>query len=123
MDKKAIKAVKVEGCRLTERHRRVSLRRRIDVLNRFIDGWCAYFAFSGTPKPFRELDEWLRRRMRQVCWWQRKRVRTELRMLRKLGLVVTAVGSLVWRFVLQREGAPRGPSTLDPICKTRKQTS
>ena len=86
VDDKAIKAVKVEIRRLTDRHWGVSMRYRIAALNRFIGGWCAYFAFSSTAHSLRDLDAWLRRRMRQVCWKQWKRPRTKIRMLLKLGV-------------------------------------
>jgi hypothetical protein len=44
------------------------MERRILEINRFTLGWTAYFAFADTPSPFRELDKWLRRRLRQVRW-------------------------------------------------------
>src|SRR3972149_579600 len=31
-------------------------------------GWAAYFALAETPSVFAELDQWLRRRLRQVRW-------------------------------------------------------
>jgi len=30
---------------------------RISILNRFIRGWCAYFALADTPSVFDEFDE------------------------------------------------------------------
>ena len=53
---------------------------------RSIVGWTAYFAFADTPSPFRELDKWLRRRLRQVRWKEWKRVRTKLGQLRAAGI-------------------------------------
>ena len=50
---------------------------RIEELNRFSVGWTAYFAFADTPYPFERLDEWLRRRLRQVLWKQWKRVNSK----------------------------------------------
>jgi Group II intron, maturase-specific domain len=58
------------------------MERRIEEINRFTVGWTVYFAFADTASPFRELDKWLRRRLRQVRWKEWKRVRTKLRMLR-----------------------------------------
>ena len=71
---------------LTSRRWGVSMERRIKEINRFTVGWTAYFAFADTPSPFRELDKWLRRRLRQVRWKEWKRVRTKLRMLRAAGI-------------------------------------
>jgi len=54
--------------RLTSRHWRVAMAVRLAALNRFIGGWAAYFALAETPSVFAELNEWLRRRLRQVRW-------------------------------------------------------
>ena len=63
--------------RLTKRSWRVSMEVRIAALNRFTRGWTAYFALADTFSVFGELDEWLRRRLRQVRWkeWKRRRGR------------------------------------------------
>lgn len=71
---------------LTSRRWGVSMERRITEINRFTDGWTAYFALADTPWPFEELDKWLRRRLRQVRWKQWKLVRTRLRKLRAAGI-------------------------------------
>jgi group II intron reverse transcriptase/maturase len=86
VDHVAIAAVKVRIRRLTDRHWGVSMDDRIDAINAFVAGWCAYFAFSDSSHPFKGLDEWMRRRLRQVRWREWKRVRTKLRCLRKLGV-------------------------------------
>jgi RNA-directed DNA polymerase len=39
---------------------------RLVLPNPFIGGWSAYFALAEIPSVFDELDEWLRRRLRQV---------------------------------------------------------
>ena len=62
------------------------MERRITAINRFTVGWTAYFALADTPSPFEELDEWLRRRLRQVRWKEWKRVRTKRRNLIALGI-------------------------------------
>jgi RNA-directed DNA polymerase len=72
--------------KLTARSRAVSMERRIRELNRFTVGWTAYFAYADTPRPFADLDEWLRRRLRQVRWKEWKRYRTRWRNLRSLGI-------------------------------------
>lgn len=46
---------------------------RFQVLNTFIAGWCAYFAWARTPSVFDRLEQWLRRRLRQVRWKEWKR--------------------------------------------------
>lgn len=86
VDDAAIATVKAKVRRLTDRHWGVSMEHRIGAINEFVAGWCAYFAFSDTAFPFKGLDEWMRRRLRQVRWREWKRVRTKLRNLRKLGV-------------------------------------
>lgn len=86
IDPKAKKAVKARIRELTARNWGISMERRITILDRFIRGWCAYFALADTPSVFAELDEWLRRRLRQAAWKQWKKVRTKLRMLQRHGI-------------------------------------
>ena len=75
LDPKARAAVKLRLRRLTERSWRVSMAVRIAALNRLTRGWTAYFALADTLSVFEELDEWLRRRLRQVRWKEWKRPR------------------------------------------------
>jgi RNA-directed DNA polymerase len=86
VDLDARKRAKDRLRKLTSRRWGVSMERRIRELNRFTVGWTAYFAYADTPRPFEELDEWLRRRLRQVRWKQWKRYRTRRRELRALGI-------------------------------------
>jgi RNA-directed DNA polymerase len=70
---------------LTARTWGVPMERRIHAINRYTVGWTAYFALADGERPFRDLDEWLRRRLRQVRWKQWKRPKTRWRNLRALG--------------------------------------
>jgi hypothetical protein len=45
-----------------------------------------YFALAETPSIFRNLEGWMRRRLRMCLWKQWKRVRTRYRELRAQGL-------------------------------------
>jgi RNA-directed DNA polymerase len=62
------------------------MERRIREINRLTVGWTAYFALADTPRPFADLDEWLRRRLRQVRWREWKRYRTKRRNVRAFGI-------------------------------------
>ena len=62
---------------LSSRRRGVSMERRIEEINRLTVGWTAYYWYADTPWPFEKLDKWLRRRLRQVCWNEWKRLRTK----------------------------------------------
>lgn len=74
LDPKAKAAAKMRLRRLSGRSWRVPMAVRIAALNRFMRGWTAYFALADTPSVFAELDEWLRRRLRQVRWkeWKKR---------------------------------------------------
>jgi group II intron reverse transcriptase/maturase len=86
VDTKARKRAKDRLRRLTSRRWSVSMERRIKEINRFTVGWTAYFQFAETPRPFEDLDEWLRRRLRQIRWKEWKRFHTRRRNLRALGV-------------------------------------
>ncbi len=86
VDQKARKRAKDRLRQLTSRRWGVSIERRITEINRFTVGWTPYFALADTPYPFEQLDEWLRRRLRQVRWKEWKRPRTRRRNLRALDI-------------------------------------
>ncbi|MCA1680986.1 MAG: group II intron reverse transcriptase/maturase, partial [Actinobacteria bacterium] len=86
IDPKARKRAQDRLRRLTSRRWGVSMERRITEINRFTVGWTAYYSLADHPRPLRDLDEWLRRRLRQVRWKQWKRYRTRRRKLVALGI-------------------------------------
>ena len=55
-------------------------------LRRYLLGWKAYFRLADTPGVFRELDRWIRHRLRAIQLKQWKRGRTVYRELRARGL-------------------------------------
>lgn len=70
--------------RIREATKRTRGRKLSDVvkdLNSYLNGWRGYFGFCETPSVMRDLDSWIRRRLRAYLWQQwrtfRKR-RTEL---------------------------------------------
>lgn len=86
IDPKAHKQAKDRLRRLSSRSWGISMERRIGAINRFSRGWTAYFALADTPSAFEELDEWLRRRLRQVRWKEWKKIRTKHRNLIATGI-------------------------------------
>lgn len=71
---------------ITDRSNGRSMQWRIELLNAYLRGWLAYFALAATPSVYRDLDGWVRRRLRACLWKQWKRIRTRERELRALGL-------------------------------------
>ncbi|MGK2953858.1 MAG: reverse transcriptase domain-containing protein [Thiobacillus sp.] len=73
---------------LTRRTRGRSLEQIAEDLRGYVPGWKAYFRLVQTPKVMRELDEWLRHRLRAVQLKQWRRGTTVFRELRRLGASV-----------------------------------
>ena len=57
----------------------------VERLRPYLLGWKAYFGLSQTPGVWRELDEWLRHRLRAIQLKQWKRGKTMFLELRALG--------------------------------------
>jgi group II intron reverse transcriptase/maturase len=73
---KAIEVFRNRVRELTNRNRGASLRRVIEELTAYLRGWRQYFHLAGTPQIFRDLDSWIRRRLRMLQLKQWKRGRT-----------------------------------------------
>jgi RNA-directed DNA polymerase len=68
-----VAAQAVKRCRerlrqLTRRTRSGQLEEVLREINAYVRGWVGYFRIADTPSVFQELDEWLRRRLRQLLW-------------------------------------------------------
>jgi RNA-directed DNA polymerase len=61
---KALKNVKHRIRKITGRSRGISLLQVIKELNAYLRGWLGYFKLAETPTVFRDLDSWIRRRLR-----------------------------------------------------------
>ncbi len=85
---------------ITSRSRGVSLERMIAQINARTAGWVRYFALAYYASPFRELDSWLRRRLRCVRLKQCKRTVGLVRFLRTRGLPTRAA----WLLALSGKG-------------------
>jgi RNA-directed DNA polymerase len=70
---------------LTRRNAGRSLEQIAQDLRAYVPGWKAYFRLAQTPRVMRELDEWLRHRLRAVRLKQWRRGTTAFRELRALG--------------------------------------
>jgi RNA-directed DNA polymerase len=70
---------------ITKRHRGCSMEQVIEDLRSYVPGWKAYFGLAESRTILRELDSWLRRRLRAVQLNQWKRGPRVYRALRRLG--------------------------------------
>lgn len=70
----------------TSRSKAIPIEKRIKELNRYLTGWCGYYALVDTKSIFQELDEWTRRRLRMCVWKQWKHPKTKVRKLLSLGI-------------------------------------
>jgi len=98
---KAIERMKRRVRELTSRSWGISLEERLTKLSQYLTGWMSYFRLTEAPSVLRELDKWIRRRVRLCVWKTWKRVRTRIRKLRSLGVPE--------RFVWMTANCRRGP--------------
>lgn len=84
VSKKSLKAFKAKVRELTGRTRGRPIRKIVSELRRYILGWRGYFGFAEVTSPLRDLDKWIRRRLRCYHWkqWGRRGYRE----LRKRGV-------------------------------------
>lgn len=83
---KAIERFKERVRELTRRTRGVGVERMAGELAVYLNGWRNYFSYCQTPTVLRDLDYWVKRRLRCVVWKQWRRGRTRFKELRKRGV-------------------------------------
>ncbi|MCM3342621.1 group II intron reverse transcriptase/maturase [Paenibacillus sp. MER TA 81-3] len=71
---------------ITSRRKSMKMEERIKELNQYLTGWCGYFSLADTPSIFREMDKWIRRRLRMCLWKQWKKPKTKVKRLISLGV-------------------------------------
>lgn len=93
---KSINRFKARVRRLTRRNWSISLEDRIDRLSKYLIGWRGYYGYCETASVLRDLDSWLRRRLRSVIWKQWKVYRRRKRELIRLGISDPLAHSTAW---------------------------
>ncbi len=93
VSKKALTKFKERVRQITNRSGGRSLQQVAEELRRYVLGWKAYFGLADTPGVFRDLDQWIHRRLRTLQLRQWKRGRTAYRELRARGVSE----NLAWR--------------------------
>jgi RNA-directed DNA polymerase len=84
--KKSMKRFKHLIRNITSRSKPIPMGKRIVKLNRYMIGWCGYFVLADTPSSFKELDSWIRRRLRMCLWKEWKLPKTRVKNLIRLGV-------------------------------------
>ncbi|MDH4281916.1 MAG: hypothetical protein OEV36_04630 [Myxococcales bacterium] len=84
--RKALATMKERVRRITKRTRGWSIEQVAGELRSYLVGWRSYFRLADTPRIFRDLDEWIRHRLRAIHLKHWKRGRTIYRELRSRGL-------------------------------------
>jgi RNA-directed DNA polymerase len=97
----AIKRFKIRVRELTQRTRGVNVEQMVGELSRYLTGWLGYFGFCQTPSVLRNLESWIRRRLRCFIWKQWKRGRRRYAALRERGVRRD--------LAVQTAGSPHGP--------------
>ena len=106
--KQAIMRLRRRVVELTGRSRGISLPRMVGELSEYLTGWIGYFGFCERRTDLRNLDGWIRRRLRCAAWKQWQNGRRRYRELRRRGVPaewakVTAGSSLgPWHMSLNR---------------------
>jgi group II intron reverse transcriptase/maturase len=98
---KSIQRFKEKVRETTSRSNGRGMEWRRDKLTRLIIGWVNYFHIADMQGNARELDGWLRRRIRMCYWEQWKRIKTKHDNLVKLGLDT----SKAWEYANTRKGS------------------
>jgi len=83
--------------RITRRSRGKRLTDVLAELHTYTDGWVAYYWRAPTPWVLRDLDGWIRRRLRCYQWKQWPRPRTRWRALRQAGVEARYIRRLAYR--------------------------
>lgn len=83
---KSYERLKEKIRKITNRNISMNFNYRIKKLNEIIVGWVNYFKLADMKNKLKELDSWIRRRLRACIWKTWKLVRTRFKNLMKLGV-------------------------------------
>jgi len=96
----SLKKLKEKLKSITGRSNAMSMEKRAIKIRQTILGWIEYFKLAEMKKVLKELDEWLRRRIRLCYWKQWKKIKTKHDNLVKLGIE----NYKAWEFANTRKG-------------------
>jgi len=95
--KESLERFKRQVRELTGRSRGRSLDRLIQELSKYLAGWRGYYGHCETPKVLRDLDSWIRRRLRCYLWDSWKTYRRRTTKLIGLGIRANKARHMAWR--------------------------
>lgn len=84
--KKSINRFKNKVREITSRSNACDMEFRMRRLRQVTTGWLNYFGIADISRIVKELDEWIRRRIRMCFWKQWKKIKTKHDKLRKFGV-------------------------------------
>jgi RNA-directed DNA polymerase len=71
---------------LTRRSNGKNMAQRLEAINRYLQGWLSYYSLADTKKVLKDLESWLKRRLRSCQWAEWQKPKARYRGLRTLGL-------------------------------------
>lgn len=107
---KALRQFKKRIRELTRRKRGVKLEQVVSELNRFIRGWFGYYGFCEARYVLRDLDSWIRRRLRCFIWKKWKTFKK-----RRSGLLARGIPEANASQTAARSRGPWSTSNVPPL--------
>jgi group II intron reverse transcriptase/maturase len=83
---KTIKRFKDKVRELTSRKQGISIESILINLKKYTTGWLGYYSIANMKRIIKTLNEWIRRRIRQIFWKQWKKVKARYENLARLGI-------------------------------------
>jgi len=119
---KSIKKFKDKLKNLTGRSKIKNIKLTFEKIKESVVGWINYFKLADMKSLMKNIDEWLRRRIRMCYWKQWKKISTKFNNLKKLGVSKHKA----WEFANTRKGYWRvsnSPILATSITNTRLEKS
>lgn len=86
--KESIKKLKNKYREITKRSRGRKMQEVIEELNKLTIGWASYFKYDRSTRKYRDIDKWIRRKLRCIKLKQSKTTTGIYKTLRKLGATI-----------------------------------
>ena len=84
--KTSLKKFKEKVRQITSRKRGASVNKILAELKTYVRGWLGYYAIAEMKRILEDINQWIRRRIRQIHWKHWKRISCKMTNLTKLGI-------------------------------------